>query len=292
MRHNSLVKFLSKAGIYILMILAAIQLGLPFFWMVSTAFKTSQEIHSATPVWLPASIQFENFVKAFQAAPFGRYMLNTLMVASVVTLTTLILCAMAGYGFGRIPFPGREGLFVLFILAMTLPGEVTLIPRFLIAKNFPLFGGNDILGRGGTGLIDSYAGLIIPNLMSVFGVFLLRQFFRTLPNDLEDAARIDGASELAIFWQVMLPLSRPALATLALFTFTGVWDEFIWPLVILNSSDKYVIQLGLSVFFGEHTVDWGPLMAASSLISIPVIAVFLFTQASMIKSIATTGLKG
>jgi multiple sugar transport system permease protein len=283
---------LKRVAILMLMIVVAAQLGLPFFWMVSTAFKTSKEIHSPTPIWLPSGLNLENFQKAFQAAPFGRYMLNTLMVAAIVTLTTVILCAMAGYGFGRIPFPGREGLFILFILAMALPGEVTLIPRFLIAKNFPLFGGNDLLGRGGRGLIDSYAGLIIPNLMSVFGVFLLRQFFRTLPGELEDAARIDGASEFAIFWRVMLPLAGPALATLALFTFTGVWDEFIWPLVILNDSKKYVIQLGLSVFFGEHTVDWGPLMAASSLISLPVIAVFLFAQASMIKSIATTGLKG
>ena len=128
--------------------------------------------------------------------------------------------------------------------------------------------------------------------MSVFGVFFLRQFFRTLPKDLEDAARIDGASEFGIFWRVMLPLTKPALTTLALFTFTGAWDEFIWPLVILNHSDKYVVQLGLSVFFGEHFVEWGPMMAASSLVSLPVIALFLFTQASMVKSIATTGMKG
>ena len=292
MKQPPFFSFFRKVGIYLVMIVVAVQLGLPFFWMVSTAFKTSKEVHSPAPVWFPSGFNLENFYKAFQAAPFGRYMLNTLMVAMIVTLTTTILCAMAGYGFGRIKFPGREGLFVLFILAMALPGEVTLIPRYLIAKNFPLFGGNNLLGRGGIGLIDSYAGLILPNLMSVFGVFLMRQFFRTLPNDLEDAARIDGASEFGIFWRVMLPLAGPSIATLALFTFTGVWDEFIWPLVVLNDSKKYVVQLGLSVFFGEHTVDWGPLMAASSLISIPVIVVFLMAQTSMVKSIATTGLKG
>lgn len=292
MKQYTLLRILKSVGIYLMMTLLAVQLGLPFFWMVSTAFKTGKEIHSPVPVWFPSGFHLENFYKAFQAAPFGRYMLNTLMVAFIITLTTTVLCAMAGYGFGRIKFPGREGIFILFILAMALPGEVTLIPRYLIAKNFPFFGGNDFLGRGGIGLINSYAGLVIPNLMSMFGVFLMRQFFRTLPDDLEDAARIDGASEFGIFWRVMLPLSGPSLATLALFTFTGVWDEFIWPLVILNDSKKYVIQLGLSVFFGEHTVDWGPLMAASSLISIPVIVVFLCAQTSMVKSIATTGLKG
>lgn len=292
MRNGKGLKIAKNIAVYLLMVIAMIQLGFPFFWMATSAFKTSKEIHSPTPVLLPSEITFDNFHKAFQAAPFGKYVLNTLFIAVVVTASTLILCAMAGYGFGRISFPGRETLFILFILAMALPGEVTLIPRFLIAKNFPLFGGNNILGRGGIGLIDSFSGLIIPNLMSVFGVFFLRQFFRTLPNDLEDAARIDGASEFGIFWRVMLPLTGPALAALALFTFTAAWDEFIWPLVILNHSEKYVVQLGLSVFFGEHFVEWGPMMAASSLVSLPVIAIFLFTQASMVKSIATTGLKG
>lgn len=289
---NRLMKLVKRGAVYLLMIVAMVQLGFPFFWMATSAFKTPQEIHSPTPVLFPAQPTFENFRKAFSAAPFGKYVMNTLLVAAVVTGMTVILCAMAGYGFGRLPFPGREAIFVLFILAMALPGEVTLIPRFLIAKNFPFFGGNNWLGKGGIGLIDSFAGLIIPNLMSVFGVFFLRQFFRTLPKDLEDAARIDGASEFGIFWRVMLPLTKPALTTLALFTFTGAWDEFIWPLVILNHSDKYVVQLGLSVFFGEHFVEWGPMMAASSLVSLPVIALFLFTQASMVKSIATTGMKG
>lgn len=289
---NRLMKLVKRGAVYLLMIVAMVQLGFPFFWMATSAFKTPQEIHSPTPVLFPAQPTFENFRKAFSAAPFGKYVVNTLLVAAVVTGTTVTSSAMAGYGFGRLPFPGREAIFVLFILAMALPGEVTLIPRFLIAKNFPFFGGNNWLGKGGIGLIDSFAGLIIPNLMSVFGVFFLRQFFRTLPKDLEDAARIDGASEFGIFWRVMLPLTKPALTTLALFTFTGAWDEFIWPLVILNHSDKYVVQLGLSVFFGEHFVEWGPMMAASSLVSLPVIALFLFTQASMVKSIATTGMKG
>jgi multiple sugar transport system permease protein len=281
-----------KAALYILMVAVAIQLGLPFYYMVSTAFKTNKEIYSGTMVWFPSSLNFDNFVKAFKAAPFGLYLLNTVGIAIVITTTTILLCALAGYAFGRIQFPGRETIFVLLILAMTMPGEVTLIPRFLIAKNFPLMGGNDILGRGGIGLLNSYAALIMPNLMSIYGVFLLRQFFRTLPKDLEDAARIDGASEFGIFWRVMLPLAKTALVTLGIFTFTGQWDEFIWPLVTLNDSSKYVVQLGLSVFFGEHQVDWGPLMAASFLVSIPAITIFIFGQQNIVKGIATTGLKG
>jgi multiple sugar transport system permease protein len=281
-----------KAALYVLLVVAAIQLALPFYYMVSTAFKTSKEIFSGNMVWIPSTLTFTNFIKAFNAAPFGLYILNTVVVAVIVTLTTLFLCALCGYAFARIDFPGREPLFIVLILAMALPSEVTLIPRFLIAKNFPLFGGNNLLGQGGIGLVNSYAGLIIPNLMSIYGVFLLRQFFRTLPNDLEDAARIDGASEFGIFWRVMLPLAKTALITLGIFTFTGQWDEFIWPLVILNDSHKFIVQLGLSVFFSEHTIDWGPLMAASTIISLPAIFIFIFGQRYIVKGIATTGIKG
>lgn len=296
MKNQLSSRFLSvqarKIAIYVLLIVVAIQLGLPFFYMVSTAFKSREEIFSGDMVWFPSSLHLDNFITAFNSAPFGRYILNTIFVAVVITLTTLFLCAMAGYAFGRISFPGREVLFVMLILAMSLPGEVTLIPRFLIAKNFPLAGGNDIFGRGGIGLIDSYGGLILPNLMRIYGVFLLRQFFRTLPNELEDAARIDGASEFGIFWRVMMPLSKTALITLGIFTFTAQWDEFIWPLVILNDSNKFVVQLGLSVFYSEHQVDWGPLMAASTIISLPAIFIFIFGQKYVVKGIATTGLKG
>jgi len=296
MKNQLSSRFLSvqarKIAIYVLLIVVAIQLGLPFFYMVSTAFKSREEIFSGDMVWFPSSLHLDNFITAFNSAPFGRYILNTIFVAVVITLTTLFLCAMAGYAFGRISFPGREVLFVMLILAMSLPGEVTLIPRFLIAKNFPLAGGNDIFGRGGIGLIDSYGGLILPNLMRIYGVFLLRQFFRTLPNELEDAARIDGASEFGIFWRVMMPLSKTALITLGIFTFTAQWDEFIWPLVILNDSNKFVVQLGLSVFYSEHQVDWGPLMAASTIISLPAIFIFIFGQKYIVKGIATTGLKG
>jgi multiple sugar transport system permease protein len=274
------------------MIILGIQLALPFYYMVSTAFKSNEEIYGREMVWIPSSFNLDNFRKAFEAAPFGQYILNTVVIAAIITVTTLFICALCGYAFARIDFPGRDFLFVLLILSMSLPGEVTLIPRFLIAKYFPLFGNNNLLGQGGTGLINSYSGLILPNLMSIYGVFLLRQFFATLPKDLEDAARIDGASEFGIFWRVMLPLSTTALATLGIFTFTGQWDEFIWPLVILNDPNKYVVQLGLSVFFGEHKVDWGPLMAASTLISLPAIFIFIFGQQNITKGIATTGLKG
>ncbi len=283
---------LRTLGLYLILVAVAGVLVLPFFWMISTAFKTSAEIYAPQPVWIPSTLTLDNFRKALAAAPFGLYARNTLLVAGVITASTLFFCALAGYAFGRMQFWGRETLFTILILAMVLPGEVTLIPRFLIAKQFPLAGGNDLLGRGGIGLIDSFSGIIVPQLLSVFGVFLLRQFFRTLPRDLEDAARIDGASEWGIFWRVMLPLAKPALATLGIFTFTGIWDEFVWPLVILNDPNKYMVQLGLSVFFSEHAVDWGPLMAASTLISVPVIVVFLLGQRFIVKGIATTGLKG
>lgn len=296
MKNHSTSIFLSRIAkktiLYVLMSVAAFQLALPFFYMVTTAFKDKKDLYSGKMVWFPSSFVLTNFTKAFETAPFGHYIFNTFFVATVVTVTTIFFCSLCGYAFGRIEFPGREPIFVFLILAMSLPAEVTLIPRFLIAKNFPLFGGNNLLGRGGIGLVNSYAGLILPSLMSIYGVFMLRQFFCTLPRDLEDAARIDGCSEFGIFWNVMLPLSKTALITLGIFTFTGQWDEFIWPLVILNDSDKYIVQLGLSTFFGEHHVDWGPLMAASTIVSIPSILIFMFGQRYIVKGIATTGIKG
>lgn len=182
-------------------------------------------------------------------------------------------------------------LFYALIATMMIPFHVTLIPVFIMAKRFPLAGGNNILGTGGIGLLDSYPGLTLIHLMNAFGVFLMRQFFFSIPNDLLDSARIDGASEFGVYWRVVIPLAKPALGTLAIFTFTGVWDDFLWPLVITTSEDMRTVQLGLQVFQSQYSIQWGPLMAATFAVTPPLILVFLMGQRHFVEGIAASGMK-
>ena len=281
------------AGLYLGLALLAVIFGFPFFWVLTTSLKGGAELYAWPPVWIPTTVYWSNFPRAMELAPFGRYALNTLAIATGVTASTLFFCSLAGYAFARLAFPGRNILFVILLTALMLPPEVTLVPRFLVARYFPLVGGNDLMGQGGQGLVDSLWGVGIPQAVSVFGVFFMRQFFQTLPRELEDAARADGAGEFRIFWQIMLPLATPALATLGIFTFDQVWNDFIWPLVILNSRDNLVVQIGLQQLYQiNQPVQWELLMAASVVVTLPVLIVFLIGQRWLVKGIATTGIKG
>jgi multiple sugar transport system permease protein len=183
-------------------------------------------------------------------------------------------------------------LFLVVLATAMLPGLIALIPTFLIVKNTPLAGGNDIFGRGGTGWLDSYPGLILPMVGGGFNVFLIRQFFSTLPRELEDAARVDGCSELGIYGRIIMPLSKPVIAVVALFTFQGSWNEFLWPLVITQSDSMRTIQLGLTLFRSQHNIDWGVLMAGTTLATAPTVALFLMAQRYFVRGIALTGIKG
>jgi len=279
--------------LYSACILIALAMLFPYFWMLTTSLKTTREIFAVDGSMLPAQLYWENYAKAFRAAPWDRFFQNSVIVASIVTVGQVLFSSMGGYAFGRLSFPWKNGLFLLLLAGIMVPAEVTLIPVFLIVKNFPLFGGNDWLGQGGTGMLNTYSALIVPKIAGVFGLFLLRQFFMTLPKELEESARIDGCGELRIFRSVMLPLVKPAAATLAIFTFTSIWDEFFWPLVVISERSMMTVQLGLSVFKGvEGSIEWGPLMAATVMVSLPVIVVFLFAQKYFVEGVATTGIKG
>lgn len=249
----------------------------PFLWMLFTSFKELPEILVYPPRWLPEKITFENFQNAFTAAPFGRYYFNSIFVAATVTVGQLITCSLAAYAFARLHFPGRDVLFFLFLGTMMIPGQVTMIPGFLVLHWL--------------GWIDTYYALIVPGLASAFGTFLLRQFFMTIPRDLEDAASLDGCSRAGILWRIILPLSRPALATLAVFTFMGVFNDFLWALVVVSSDEMKTVQLGLAIFRDRYQTDWGQLMAASVTATLPILLVFFAAQKYFIKGITLSGLK-
>ena len=260
----------------VLYVLAIITVA-PFVWMILTSFKEMSEIFSYPPTWWPENFTFENYTNAFGAAPFGRFYGNSLFVAIAATLGQLVTCSLAAYAFARMEFKGRDVLFYLFLGTMMVPAHVTMIPSFMILH--------------GLGWIDTYLALIVPMLASAFGTFLLRQFFMTIPKELEEAAFIDGCTRWGVLWRIILPLSKPALATLAIFTFMTVFNDFIWPLIVLNTEDMYTVQLGLAIFRDRYSIEWGNLMAGSVVATLPILLVFFFAQKYFIQGITLSGLK-
>lgn len=269
--------FSRSAVVHVILYALAIVTVAPFLWMVLTSFKTMSEIFAYPPTWWPENFTFENYEKAFSAAPFGRFYGNSLFVAIAATLGQLVTCSLAAYAFARMQFKGRDVLFYLFLGTMMVPAHVTMIPSFMILH--------------GLGWIDTYLALIVPVLASAFGTFLLRQFFMTIPKELEEAAFIDGCTRWGVLWRIILPLSKPALATLAIFTFMTVFNDFIWPLIVLNSEDMYTVQLGLAIFRDRYSIEWGNLMAGSVVATLPILLVFFFAQKYFIQGITLSGLK-
>jgi len=280
-----------RVASHVVLVAGAVAMLLPFVWMLSTSVKPADQLFSVPPTWLPRPIQWDNYARAMGAGNFGRYAMNSLLLGAANVVTNVLLSALAGYAFARLRFPGRNVLFLLVLATLMVPYQVTIIPLFVIVRHIPLFGGNDLLGQGGIGWINSYWGLIVPGAVGAFGIFMLRQFFQTLPNELEDAARIDGADEFRIFWQIMLPLAMPAVATLAIFSFQAGWNAFLWPLLITTTDDMRTIQLGLTVFVQQYSTQWDQLMAATVVATLPVILVFAFGQRLLVRSIAFTGIK-
>jgi len=263
--------------LHIVVYAIAIATILPFVWMVLTSVKDLNEIFIYPPKWLPTKFHFDNYVNAFEAAPFGRYYLNSIFVAVMVTLGQLITCSLAAFAFARMKFKGRDILFYIFLGTMMIPYNVTMIPSFMVLYWL--------------GWVNTYQALIVPGLASAFGVFLLRQFFITIPKELEEAAYIDGATKFGVLRKIILPLSKPALATLAIFTFMGVFNDFIWALIVINTDDMRTVQLGLSVFRDRYLTQWDLLMAGSVTAVLPILIVFFFAQKYFIRGITLSGLK-
>jgi multiple sugar transport system permease protein len=250
---------------------------LPLVWMLVTSVETLAQTRHFPPTLIPSSIHWSNYRDAWEQAPFGRFFVNSLVVTGTAVLSNLALCSLAGYAFARLRFFGRELLFVALLATLMVPFQVIMIPTFLIVQHL--------------GLVDSLGGLIAPNLVTPFGIFLLRQFFRTLPIDLEEAARIDGCTRLGVLFRVVLPLSLPALATLGIVTFLWTWNDFLWPLIVITSTDQSTVQLGLASFQGAHVTKWNLLMAGNVMALAPMLIVFVVAQRWFVRSLASTGIR-
>jgi multiple sugar transport system permease protein len=257
----------------------ALVMLLPLVWMVATSLETEQQTLRFPPVLWPGIPRIGNYFDVLRDSAFGSWFWNTTLVTVTVVASNLVLCTLAAYAFARIRFLGRGVVYFILLATLMVPLQVVLIPTFLIVKDL--------------GLLDRLGALIVPNLVSVFGIFMLVQFFRTLPIELEEAARIDGASRLSILLHIVVPLSLPALATLAVIQFLWTWNDFLWPLVtILTNQDAFTLQLGLATFQGAHQTQWHLVAAANLMSMLPMIALFLVAQRYFVRGIATQGLKG
>lgn len=284
------LRYIGRAVLYVLLLFLALIFVFPFVWSFLTSVKSTTEVFDGFS--LPEIWRFDNYTQAVNSYNLLRYLFNSTYVSIVVALAQLVLASTAGYAFSRLQFPGRDLLFVAVVATMMVPSQATLVPLFILVKNWPLFGGNDIWGNGGFGMIDSYWGLTVPLFATAYGTFLLRQFFLTLPAELEDAARIDGVSEFGIYWRIALPLSGPALATLGIFSFQNMFNDFVWPLVMTRSDAMKTIQVGLAAFRREGTTDWTLLMAGTMIATIPILVIFILGQRYFTQGIALTGIKG
>ncbi len=276
---------------YAVLVALSVLMILPFYWMLITSFKPNEDIFRDPIEWLPSRLTLEHYGKAFTLVPFGRYFVNSTLMALMGVVSNLVLGSLAGYAFARLRFPARDWLFRMKLSSLLIPGIVTMIPTFIILRMFPLAGGNNILGQGGFGLLNSYWAVVLPGAAGAFAVFFMRQFFRTLPEDLMDAARVDGASEWTIFWRIYLPLCQPALATLGIFTFQGGWNVFLWAIIVFNDPNMATVQMGLQAFTFNKQTDYGPLMAANVVVSLPVLLIFVFAQRYFVQSVAFSGNK-
>ncbi|HSZ39595.1 MAG TPA: carbohydrate ABC transporter permease [Trebonia sp.] len=269
-----------SAAKHVLLVLLSVTFIFPLLWMILTSLKPLPQAVTFPPVWVPHPLETSNYPQALSAEPFASYFFHTLYYCVTTVVGVTVSGSLVAYGFSRIKWPGRDQLFYVMVATMLLPFIVTLIPLFVLYKEI--------------GWVGSYKPLIIPTFFgsSVFSTFLLRQFFMTIPQALSDAARIDGANEFVIFSRIILPLAKPALATIALFQFIYAWNDFLGPLIYLDKSSLYPLSIGLSEFLGQYTTNWSWLMAASTVATLPMIALFFLTQKTFIQGITLTGTKG
>jgi multiple sugar transport system permease protein len=278
-------------GSTVLLVVLALLVLLPFWFVCVLAFTPEKDAFGAVSLW-PAHPTIENFLTALVDAELGRAMLNSAAVSIGAVLSNCVLAVAAGYAFAMLRFPGARIVFYVLVATAAVPGAVTLIPLFLMARGIPLAGGNDLLGHGGTGVLDTLPGVLLPYVVMPLNIFLARQFFESMPPELAEAARVDGAGELRIFARVYLPLARPLLAVVAVFAFTGVWDDFLWPLVVTTSTDMQTVQVALARFVSSGNVQYGPVMAGAVIATLPVLLVFLLNQRAFISGLSDGSVKG
>ena len=263
---------------YALLIVAFLAILVPFLWMVSASLKRNNEVFTVPTQWIPRSFQWRNFSDIWTRIPLTTYLRNTIFLSTVITLLQVFTGSFAAYGFAKLRFPGRDTLFLGYVATIALPWQAYMIPQYIMMQK--------------AGLTDTFLSLILLQAFGAFGVFLMRQYYLTIPDELCEAARVDGLSEYGIWARIILPLSRPALASLALLTFVNTWNDYMGPFIYLTSNDHWTIQLGLQSFVGEFNADYAMMMTGSVLSVLPILVIFLIGQRSFIKGIATSGMKG
>ena len=269
---------IGKGITYVFLIVLAMLMLMPFFWMLSASLKLDKDVFAFPIQWIPEEPQWGNYSKIWTQIPYLTFILNTLKLTIIITALQLFTSSFAGYAFAKLDFKGRDIIFLAYIASIAIPWQSYMVPQFIMMRKL--------------GLVDTHWALILLQAFSAFGVFLMRQFFISIPNDIIHAARIDGLSEYGIYFRIMLPLSKPALATLTIFTAVFVWNDFMGPLIYLNSESMKTIQLGLRMFIQQYSADYALIMAASLISLIPVVILFLAFQRFFVEGIASTGVKG
>jgi ABC-type glycerol-3-phosphate transport system permease component len=280
LQHKKLVlrKVLKSGSSHIFLTITAVVIGLPFFWMISTAFKSSTEVYQFPPIWLPETLHWDNFITAWQSAPFGRFYINSIITTVAGVALEVLIATLTAYAFARIEFPHRDALFVVVLAAMMIPGQLALIPNYVTLHHL--------------GWINTLQGIVVPHISSVFGAFLLRQAFLSLSQEIFDAAKIDGASHLRSMFSIAIPIVKPVIATLVLYLFIAKWNAYLWPLIVTNSQNMRTLPVGLvMVRNAEYQIGPEHLMAASLFVLLPVLIVFFAAQKQLIEGIAAGAVK-
>lgn len=268
----------TRIVLYAVLITTSVTMCLPFLWMLSASLKPETEVFNFPIRWIPETIRWQNYADVFERIPFAKYYMNSLIIAGAITILQIVTCSMSAYALSKVNFPERDKVFLVYLCTLMVPYQVIMIPQFLVIKNI--------------GLVDTRASVIIIAAFSAFGVFLFRQFFMSIPESLSEAARVDGCSEFRIYARIIMPLSKPAIASLVIFTFVSSWNDFLGPLIYLNSDNVKTIQLGIRAFQTLYNTENALIMAAASIATIPIIIIYLCAQDQFIEGIASTGTKG
>ena len=264
--------------VYLVLLLITVVTLLPLVWMFSASFKLDSEVFSVPIRWIPKTFHFENYVRIWQKIPFGRFTFNSFKLTIIVTFIQVLTCSFAAYGFSKCKFRGRDTLFLCYIATIAIPWQIYMLPQYSMMQKLHL--------------VDTHLGYILMQSFAAFGVFLLRQFYRSVPNELIEAARIDGLSEYGCYFRIVLPLAKPAIATLTIFTFVNTWNDFMGPMIYFNSEANKTIPLGIRMFIGQYSSEYQLIMAASVVALLPILILYVFCQRFFVQGIATSGLKG